>query len=307
MPEPHTLFEITIRTIQERFLLTPSPKLNSIVLGVIGRAMSLYPDVRIYLFKFMSNHFHLDGSAPDPETLSAFMGHINGNIAKEVSLLCGWNAKFWGRRYRPIAIRDRGALIRSVKYILSHGCKEGLVLEPQEWPGVGCERALLYGEKLEGIWYDRTAFHQAERRGKDIRLEDFAITYEVPLTPLPFLQDVSKEEAREFYRRLEAEIIEETREKLIQDKKQPLGAEAIISQDPFSRPGNPKKSPAPMCHASSRRTRKKFLRAYKFFAALYHQAVEKLRRGERNVEFPENCFLPPIAYRGPPMMGLAPG
>ena len=288
-------------------MLSPSPKLNVIVLGVIGRALSLYPGVRIYLFKVMSNHYHMIVSAPDADTLSAFMGHINGNIAKEVSRLTGWDAKFWGRRYRPLAIRDRGALIRSVKYILSHGCKEGLVLEPREWPGVGCERALLFGEKLEGVWYDRTAMCEAERRGKDVRLEDFAISYEVPLTPLPFLEDASEEEARKFYQRLEAEIIEETRKKLTEEGKQPLGVETIMCQDPFSRPRNPKKSPAPFCHASSRRTRRKYMRAYKWFVARYRRAVEKLRRGEQNVEFPENCFLPPIAYRGAPAMGVAPG
>ncbi len=307
MPEPHTLYEITIRTIQERFLLTPSKLLNSLILGVIGRAMTLYPGVRIYSFKVMSNHIHIILGAPDLETLSAFMGHVNGNIAREAGRLCGWRAKFWSRRYRSIPIRDRKAMIKSMKYILSHGCKEGLVQSPLEWPGVGCERSLLFGEKLEGIWYDRAAMHEAERRGKEPKLEDFTIHYEVPLTPLPHLKDNSDEATRKCYQQMVEEIEEETRKALVQKGRQALGADAIMSQDPFSRPRHPKRSPAPLCHASSRRTRNKYLREYKWFVALYHRAVEKLRRGELNIEFPENCFLPPLAYRGAPIMNAAPG
>jgi hypothetical protein len=44
MPRPlrfipeHSLVEITTRTLQGRLLLKPSPELNDLVLGVIGKA-----------------------------------------------------------------------------------------------------------------------------------------------------------------------------------------------------------------------------------------------------------------------------
>ena len=43
VPEGGCLFEVTCRTQQGRFLLRPSPELNEIALGVLGRAQRLYP------------------------------------------------------------------------------------------------------------------------------------------------------------------------------------------------------------------------------------------------------------------------
>jgi hypothetical protein len=43
IPEGGSLVEVTNRTIQGRLLLRPSPQLNDILLGVLGRAQRLYP------------------------------------------------------------------------------------------------------------------------------------------------------------------------------------------------------------------------------------------------------------------------
>lgn len=42
IPENGPLVHVTCRTIQSRFLLRPSPALNQIVVGVLGRAQRLY-------------------------------------------------------------------------------------------------------------------------------------------------------------------------------------------------------------------------------------------------------------------------
>ena len=42
VPEEGTLFEITARTFQGRFLLVPSAELNEIILGALGRAQRPY-------------------------------------------------------------------------------------------------------------------------------------------------------------------------------------------------------------------------------------------------------------------------
>jgi hypothetical protein len=42
VPPEGALVEVTCRTIQSRFLLTPSAELNEIILGVLGRAQRLY-------------------------------------------------------------------------------------------------------------------------------------------------------------------------------------------------------------------------------------------------------------------------
>ena len=50
--------EVTARTLHGRFLLRPSPEVNDIILGALGRAQARY-GVELYAFVFLSNHFHL--------------------------------------------------------------------------------------------------------------------------------------------------------------------------------------------------------------------------------------------------------
>ncbi len=54
------------------------------------------------------------------------MGHFNSKLAREVGRLTDWREKVFGRRYQVILIssEDR-AQIERLRYVLSHGCKEG--------------------------------------------------------------------------------------------------------------------------------------------------------------------------------------
>ncbi|RME25100.1 MAG: hypothetical protein D6806_08460, partial [Deltaproteobacteria bacterium] len=52
---------------------------------------------------------------------------------------------------------------------------------------------------------------------------------------------------------------------------------------------------APLCHASDPEVRKRFIRGYRWFLNMYRRASERLRTGDREAEFPENCFPPPLA------------
>ncbi len=123
MPRPKTTFEITIRTIHGRFLLRPSKQLNEIVLGILGRALSLYK-VKLHLIFVASNHIHLIVTVEDTKSLSDFMRHFNGNVAREVGRLHEWREKFWGRRFASISILDDAKMMEQAHYILSHGCKD---------------------------------------------------------------------------------------------------------------------------------------------------------------------------------------
>ena len=83
---PEGLVEITVRCFQGCFLLRPSPELNDRFLGVLGRAKELYP-VLLHAVSVMSNHYHLLMSPGDAEKQANFMGHLNGNLSKEIGRL----------------------------------------------------------------------------------------------------------------------------------------------------------------------------------------------------------------------------
>jgi hypothetical protein len=81
--------------------------------------------------------------------------------------LTGWKEKIFGRRYQAIIVSDEeAAQVERLRYCLAHGAKEDLVDRPRDWPGVHCVRALLEGEVLEGLWFDRTQEYLARRRGE---------------------------------------------------------------------------------------------------------------------------------------------
>ena len=84
LPRPWQLVEITDRTIQSRYLLKPGPTFNDLLVGVLGRAQSLFP-VRLHSVVCASNHFHLLISSPDSDLIARFMDHVKTNLSKEGS------------------------------------------------------------------------------------------------------------------------------------------------------------------------------------------------------------------------------
>src|SRR4051812_37865042 len=205
-PEGSGLVEVTCRTIQGRFLLTPSTELNEIILGALGRAQELYP-VGICAFAFATNHFHLLLRVESSHQLALFMGHFNSNLAREAGRLVHWREKFWGRRYQAIPIsEEEAAQVERLRYVLAHGVKEGLVERLRDWPGVSAVRALLEDEPLQGFWFDRTGEHAARRRSIAFERLDYATPYTVRLEPLPCWSHVSAEEYRRRIEEMVAEI-----------------------------------------------------------------------------------------------------
>jgi len=153
-----TLVEITTRTLQGRLLLKPSPELNDLVLGVIGKAQDRYGMV-VHAFVVTSTHAHFILSPTSAEQLASFMQFVNANIAKEAGRLHLWRERLWSRRYRSIVIADDRAALARLRYVLAHGAKEGLVGGPGSWPGANCIGALGKGEQLR-----RRVQSQAARR-----------------------------------------------------------------------------------------------------------------------------------------------
>ncbi|HRY95467.1 MAG TPA: transposase [Myxococcota bacterium] len=309
MPEPGTLFEITNRTVMGRLLLRPSEELNAILLGCLGRALDQFPEIGIFAFFWASNHFHLLLRGLSSQAISAFMGYLESNIARQVNKLHGWHGPFWERRYRAIPIRDDEALVARLRYILSHGCKEGLVMMPGDWPGVSCLPALLEGKQLEGVWVDHTALHRKPRSSSDpsqdpmgcedgLKPEEAFIRYPIPMAPLPCWADLSEEARQAKVRAMVADIEAETKERHEKEGTRPMGVHRILAQHPHGIPKEVKRSRAPSCHTASAVLWKAYRAAYRTFASVFREASARLRAGDLTAIFPEHCFPPALAYQG---------
>ena len=148
VPDGGALVEVTCRTLHGRLLLRPSPELNDITAGILGRAQRLYP-VELICYSVSSNHYHLIAWAKNAKRLSEFTGYFNSNLAREVGRLTGWTGKIWERRYQAIPISgEEEAQVARLKYVLSHGVKENLVARLREWPGLHCVRQIVDMQEL---------------------------------------------------------------------------------------------------------------------------------------------------------------
>ena len=179
------LVAVTCRTLRREFRLRPNPKSNAIIAGAIARALEVH-QVKLHAVTVMSNHMHLLLTPKDARALASFMHAVNRKIAYELNRLQRCTGSFWDGRYHSVLVTDEeAAQVAQLKYILSQGCKEGLVASPLDWPGVQSTRALTCGKTLEGTWFDRTAFHHARRTDPTAEMANFTKIHRIYLEPLP--------------------------------------------------------------------------------------------------------------------------
>lgn len=266
------------------------------VLGVLGRSVRLYP-VRLHAFVFLSNHYHLLVSVDDSYQLARFMNYLNSNLAREAGRLHGWQEKFWGRRYQAIVISEEEiAQVSRLRYLLSHGCKEGLVARPRDWLGANSVNALVEGQPLEGIWINRSRKCAARARGEQLNHLDFVTRETIKLDALPCWQHLEENAYRHAISEVCQEIEKETADRHSREGIQPLGSKAILAQQPHDRPEKLKRSSAPAFHAATKAARRELVEAYGWFLEAFRAATESMRRGVSDVRFPQGSFPSRLPY-----------
>lgn len=281
-------------------LLRPSRELKRLVLGVLARAANRY-EIGVCSFIYLSNHCHLLLRPANASELAAFMNYLNSNIAREAGRLYRWREKFWSRRYRPIPISfEPDAQIARLRYLLSQGCKEGLIARPQDWPGATAVHAQLGGSTITGTWYDRTAEYWARKGGKEVEPGQFASTVTLDLCPLPCWDGLSPEEVRANTAEMVREISVETRQRLRESKSRPLGVRRILRQHPHAQPQSLARSAAPRFHAATWQIRRMLEAGYRIYRDAYREAIGALREHRFPVRFPSHGIPPPVRLANTP-------
>jgi REP element-mobilizing transposase RayT len=296
VPEGGALVEVTVRTFQSRPLLRPSPALNEIVGGVLGRAQSREP-VRCHAAAFLSNHFHLLLSVDHALQLARFMEYLNSNLAREINRLHDWSGDVWERRYRSILVSsEQDAQVSRLKYILAHGVKEGLVARASDWPGVHSLRETLAGKPIRGMWFDRTAEYKEAQRRQGSQRPEHAIEETFILSPLPCWAHLPADTYRQQVATMVAGVEEEAAAYLAGRGLIPLGVNEILRQDPQTRPNWTKKSSAPPYHAATKVMRQLLRAAYQAFVDAFRTAAERWKAGDRTARFPVGSFPPGLSF-----------
>jgi REP element-mobilizing transposase RayT len=292
--DPQTIFFITSRTIQSRFLMAPSEKTNELIGGILARAVRQC-QVELFAYVFTSNHFHAMVRAPSAIAMSQFMQRLQSNIAVKVGRFVGWRGRFFARRYSAEPIVDDGAQVERLTYILSHGVKEGLVARCQQWPGLSCTRALLEdGRASVHSWRNWTRRWKMEV-GEDVQVDRFSAecpseTEVLELTPLPCWTTLTARERSSLVAQLVAKINAAAPNPSDQDTRH------ITQQHPHGAPLKTKHSPRPKAHASTKRRWIEAVRRYRDFLSDFRRASREWLSGAFEAEFPPHAFRPPAWF-----------
>lgn len=299
------VYHVLSRVAGGMALLVPTDELNRIIAGVMARALALYPEVRLYGFTFMSNHFHLE--LEGGEWIPRFMRYVKGQVSLRVKDIVGREgATLWDGVYAAASLPSRRSQLRAFRYILSHGVKEGLVERPEEWPGLQCAKQIFCGEPLEGEWFDGTRYakaafresKKAEERRHPLSREAFTERYAdlCILARLPALADLNEDHYQSYLRTLHAEIIEEGR--VLRNGRPALGAEAILRtprRTKFRMPRPPwfQKRQRMICWEDpTDPDARAYLIDYWMHQVEHREASEQFLSGRVDAEFPRHSHRP---------------
>jgi hypothetical protein len=127
----------------------------------------------------------------------------------------------------------------------------------------------------------------------------FATTFDVKLTPLPYLLHITEHERQAHYRRVVGEIRAEAEADNKEKGRTPMTVEAILAQDPHSKTATTDRSPAPFVHASDDFTEQAFRVAYRAFVDAFRAGALRLRERAREIRdlFPLWAFPPQLPFR----------
>ena len=303
------LMELGNRVCQGFDLLDLDADFTASVVGILAKAQMLF-GMELHGGAVMSDHFHLIASPEDVEQQAAFMGFFTRRLSQLAGRRHDWDGSMFPQRYNAMEISSEpAAQAARLKYVLSNGCKEGLVASPLEWPGVPFADAMVGDGVLKGTWVDREALYEARRRGEVVSEEDFAEEVELVLSPLPCWAHMSTRAYGAVARSLIDAIERETAAMHEADGTRPVGPRRLLEAQGRRglRPRKLERRPCPWIFGRSLEVVQALMEGLKQKVVAYRTASELLRSGFRQVRFPENCFppaLPFVPYAGVPVSGV---
>jgi len=287
------VYESMSVTIGHSFALRPCEESTATIIGVYGRALHLFPSIRLHAFNPLSNQLTDLISASNPAEIQAFVGYIKTNISKELRRLHDLPYPvFAEQRAHVLPISpDLASEEKRFRYVLSQGTKEDLVESPRDWRGATGVHQLETDAPLYGPWFDRSAEDRARRRGETFEKYEYATWYPVRLSPLPSWNHLP--DWRERATEIISDIERVNRERREREGKSVLGFEGVMAFSPMHFPAEYAKSPTPHVLAASEGTYRAFRRAFDTFCELFWECSREARENpDAEIAFPP-CSFPP--------------
>jgi REP element-mobilizing transposase RayT len=267
---PDAWYLVTRRCEGREFRLRPSPRTNRVFVYCLAIAAAR-AGVRVVAVGVMSNHYH--AVVHDPEgRIAVFLQELHRLVAKCLSAMQGRWGGFWSReRASLVRLGDEDDVIAKIAYLAANPVEAGLVATPSRWPGVMLlPRAGAYevgARRPEGYF---AANGGAPARAR-LRIEALGFANAEARVGAAIAEAVSRAQAR---MRAAGERF--------------LGRAAVLGASFAKRARSLEKRRALVPGVAARRVemRKELLEGQRAFRVAYREALERWRRGEREVVFP---------------------
>ena len=323
MLEPNVVFNVSTRTVDRCFLLSPNhhadmpllhrdcpreafdsrndivpvPSTINIVGSAVGRAMEKAP-INLHAFESNSNHIHQLVSANEEnlENIVTFERNANSLIARGMNKILKREGHFFGGRYRAEACVDDKSAEQKLFYALTNVVKDGLVEKVSQSPFFSTFKHQANGEPLRYWYIDYEGYWAAGGDSNPkIRPKDFIKWVKVETTPLPAWEHMPEHRQQSRIRQGVREIEKTVAEERKRDDRKVMGVPALFERDPRSRAEKPNDSgPQPLCHSSTKEGYYAYREKYREFRDAFIKASWDFRNGFWERQFLTGSFRPPL-------------
>jgi REP-associated tyrosine transposase len=277
---PGTTYLLTRRTVQREFLLSPSQRINQIILYCLGVAAQKY-DVQLHAFCAMSNHPHTvatDTAGRVPE----FERWFNEFVAKAINASMGrWGALWEPGSYNAVDLETAADVLAAMTYAATNPVKDGQVTRSDLWPGVNILPSDL-GRTIK-VKRPPTFFRAAGPLPDEVELRFVAPPGYEHLTLADF--------QRLWQQQIEPEE-ERLRREVLTSGRAFAGRRAVKKQRPRTRASSCERrrtlKPRIKCH--DRQLRIAAIQRLQRFYSEHHTAREQFKAGVRDVLFPHGTY-----------------
>ncbi|MDJ0763443.1 MAG: hypothetical protein QNJ97_10680 [Myxococcota bacterium] len=321
--EPHKVYAVVIRTVDQQFLFKPDhdpkhplltagcpveafnrfhqkipdPSIIDVIGSAAARANVLAP-IQIHWVESNINHLQI-GFSVTPEQLpniAPFFRNFFSYIAVKLNKKWKRNGHAFGASYRATVCIDDVSVEQQMVYAMTATVKDFLVEKVDESPFFTTFHHLSRGEKLQFFRIDWTGYHLAgSYRKKSHCPQDYVQWLDLKITPIPSQADWPAHKRQAWMRAQVLAVEERVQEMLRKEGRQAMGVTVQYQTNPRARPRHPKESGRqPLCHCSDPEQRKTFRRQWQKILSAYRKASIDYRMGMLHRAFPEGTFRPPL-------------
>jgi REP element-mobilizing transposase RayT len=285
---------------------------NMLLLGILARAMFLYPGILVCAWLFMGNHYHgVVVLKADADQMQRFMKYVDAEIAKAINRLRGVsNQNVWASRYNAVALLTPETVIEKIVYIYLNPVKAHLVERISQYPGASTWKELTQKQQRSFKFIGSatlTRLPQGKMSMKFIRLlvkginELHRVKLPLRISPVAWLDcfaESTQWRVDEVYERILRDISTEEDRYIHQRAKhgiEVLGEKALMRQNFYQRYRSKRYGKRAICASNCNFARKQYIRYYRQFCETCRAVWEKWLKGQAIESYPPGAFRPPRA------------